>query len=216
MDHNGFFITFEGGEGCGKSTQIKRLEEAIRKWYPERELVVSRSPGGPPASERIRGILKEPTPGDDLVAKTELLLFAASHAQMCEKFIRPALERGAVVLIDRFTDSTEVYQGFARGLDPADIRSVDAFACGDIVPDLTILLDIDPVAGVARTRNRAGQDASDRFDTESMTFHQAVRSGFLALAEKHKARFAVIDAAPDAETVHNAILEVVRERLEHL
>lgn len=212
----GCFITFEGGEGCGKSTQIRLLTEALRNLLPSREILLSRSPGGPPAAERIRSILKEPTPGDDLTPKAELLLFAASHAQMCERLIRPALERGAVVLIDRFTDSTEVYQGAARGLDVDVIRYVDALACGSVMPDLTILLDIAPEAGLARTRTRAGQDEQDRFDTEKLSFHQAIRKGFLALAEAHPTRIAVVDASADVENVHQQILEVIRERLDIL
>ena len=212
----GCFITFEGGEGCGKSTQIRLLTEALKKRLPTREILLSRSPGGPPAAERIRSILKEPTPGDDLVPKAELLLFAASHAQMCERLIRPALERGAIVLIDRFTDSTEVYQGGARGLDPEMIRCVDSLACGSVQPDLTLLLDIAPEDGLARTRTRAGQDEQDRFDTEKLSFHEAVRSGFLALAEANPQRVAVIDAAADVEQVHQQILEAIRERLDIL
>ena len=212
----GCFITFEGGEGCGKSTQIRLLTEALKKRLPSREILLSRSPGGPPAAERIRSILKEPTPGDDLVPKAELLLFAASHAQMCERLIRPALERGAIVLIDRFTDSTEVYQGCARGLDTEMIRCVESLACGSVQPDLTLLLDIAPEDGLARTRTRAGQDEQDRFDTEKLSFHEAVRSGFLALAEANPKRIAVIDATADVEQVHQQILEAIRERLDIL
>lgn len=209
----GVFITLEGGEGCGKSTQIRLLGEALRAVAPGREIIVTRSPGGTPAAEKIRSVLKEPLPGDDLTAETELMLFAACHAQMCAKLIKPALERGAILLADRFCDSTEVYQGAARGLSAEWIRKVCDFVRKGTTPDLTLLLDIDPAAGLARTRSRSQNPENDRFDSENLGFHTAVRNGFLELARREPGRICVIDASADAQTVQQNIREVCRERL---
>lgn len=213
MAQRGYFITFEGGEGGGKTTQAALLADALRKALPDREILVSRSPGGTPVTEKIRAVLKERTENDDPTPETELLLFAACHAQMSERLIRPALARGAILIVDRFFDSTIVYQGFARGLDPLWIRKVDDFACKGTAPDLTLLLDLDPAQGLRRTETRAGQDRQDRFDTETPLFHRRVREGFLTLAAKEPGRFAVIDAALPTEKVHAQIREVIHERL---
>lgn len=209
----GLFITLEGGEGCGKSTQIRLLGEALRAALPDREIIVTRSPGGTPAAEKIRSVLKEPLPGDDLTPETELMLFAACHAQMCAKLIRPALERGAILLVDRFCDSTVVYQGAARGLSTDWIRQVCDFVRKGTLPDLTILLDMDPSVGVARTRTRGEDPANDRFDSENLAFHTSVRNGFLEIARREPERFCVIDASSDIQTVQKKIQEVCRERL---
>lgn len=209
----GLFITLEGGEGCGKSTQIRLLGEALRSALPDREILVTRSPGGTPAAEKIRSILKEPLPDDDLTPETELMLFAACHAQMCAKLIKPALERGAILLVDRFCDSTVVYQGAARGLSPDWIRKVCDFVRKGTLPDLTILLDMDPAVGVARTRTRELDPANDRFDSENLSFHTSVRNGFLEIARREPGRICVIDASPDVQTVQRKIQEVCRERL---
>ena len=158
-------------------------------------------------------MLKEPLPGDDLMPETELMLFAACHAQMCAKLIRPALERGAILLVDRFCDSTVVYQGAARGLSTEWIRKVCDLVRKGTLPDLTILLDMDPAAGVARTRTRGEDPANDRFDSENLAFHTSVRNGFLEIARREPERFCVIDASPDVETVQKKIQEVFRERL---
>lgn len=216
MARRGFFITFEGGEGGGKTTQAALLADALRKALPDREVLTSRSPGGTPVAERIRAVLKERTEGDDPVPETELLLFAACHAQMSERLIRPALARGAILIVDRFFDSTIVYQGCARGLDPVWIRKVDDFACKGTVPDLTLLLDLDPAQGLRRTEKRAGQDSQDRFDSETLDFHLRVREGFRDLAAAEPGRFAVIDASQVQDRVHARIMEVIRERLDIL
>ena len=213
MAENGIFITLEGGEGCGKTTQLPLLAAALRTRFPGREIIETRSPGGTPTAEKIRSVLKEPVPSDDLLPETELLLFAACHAQMCERLVRPALSRGAILIADRFCDSTVVYQGVARGLDPDWIAKVNAFACKGTEPALTILLDLDPESAVARTRLRSSGPGNDRFDSETISFHRAVRRGFLKRAAEYPARFAVVDAAADVNAVHSAILEVIRERL---
>lgn len=209
----GLFITFEGMEGCGKSTQIHLLAEELK--LAGREIVVTRSPGGTPVAERIRAILKTRTDSEDLAPETELLLFGACHAQMTRTLITPVLERGAILLCDRFFDSTTAYQGYARGLDMDMVLRVNRFACGFVQPDLTLLLDIDPVQGIERSRNRAALE-TDRFDSEKMKFHRDVRAAFLDLAEKHRDRFRVIDASLEVSQVHAQIMEAVHARLENL
>ncbi len=208
----GFFITLEGGEGCGKSTQLALLAEELKTLMPDREIIATRSPGGTAVAEKIRTVLKEPVKDEIITAETELLLFGACHAQMVKNLIRPAMERGAILISDRFADSTVVYQGTARGLNRASIEQVNRFACGETMPDLTLLLDLCPEAGCARIKARADV-TEDRFDSETMTFHQKIRDGFLAMAAAEPERFAVIDAAQSAEQVHRQIMEVVYGRL---
>ena len=208
---NGLFLTLEGGEGCGKSTQLERVASALRA-ASGREVVTARSPGGTAVAEKIRAILKSREPGEDLLPETELMLFGACHAQMCEHMIRPVLERGGIVISDRFTDSTLVYQGCARRIDPETVRRVNEFVCRGIRPDLTLVLDIPVELGLRRATGR--NDArNDRFDSESMAFHTAVRNGFLELARRDPGRFAVIDASPSEEQVTQSILEAIHARL---
>ena len=211
---NGIFLTLEGGEGCGKSTQLERVAEALRA-KSGREVVTARSPGGTAVAEKIRAILKTREPGEDLLPETELMLFGACHAQMCEHMIRPALARGAVVISDRFTDSTLVYQGYARRIAPETVARVNEFVCRGTRPDLVLVLDIPVELGIRRAAERSGAAAAqdDRFDSESAAFHEAVRNGFLELARREPGRFAVIDAAPSPEQVTRAILEAIHERL---
>ncbi|MBQ7730347.1 MAG: dTMP kinase [Lentisphaeria bacterium] len=208
---NGIFLTLEGGEGCGKSTQLERVAEALRAGTG-REVVTARSPGGTEVAEKIRIILKTPEPGENLLPETELMLFGACHAQMCERMIRPALARGAVVISDRFTDSTLVYQGCARRIAPETVARVNEFVCRGTRPDLVIVLDIPVELGLRRATGR--NDArNDRFDSESMAFHTAVRNGFLDLARCDPGRFVVIDASPSEEQVTQSILEAIHARL---
>ena len=209
----GLFITFEGMEGCGKSTQIHLLAEKLRQ--AGHETVVTRSPGGTPVAEKIREILKTHTKGEDLLPETELLLFGACHAQMTKKLILPVLERGAFLLSDRFFDSTTAYQGYARGLDMDMVLRVNRFACGSLQPDLTLLLDIDPELGIERSRRRASLE-TDRFDSEKMKFHHDVRAAVLDLAAKNSGRFRIIDASQDVDQVHAQIMEAVHARLESI
>ena len=210
---NGIFLTLEGGEGCGKSTQLERVAEALRA-KSGREVVTARSPGGTAVAEKIRAILKTREPGEDLLPETELMLFGACHAQMCEHMIRPALARGAVVISDRFTDSTLVYQGCARRIAPETVARVNEFVCRGTRPDLVLVLDIPVELGLKRTTGRAGGAMqNDRFDSESTAFHTAVRNGFLELARREPGRFAVIDASPSPEEVTQSILEAIHARL---
>ncbi len=210
---NGIFLTLEGGEGCGKSTQLERVAEALRV-KSGREVVTARSPGGTAVAEKIRAILKTREPGEDLLPETELMLFGACHAQMCEHMIRPALARGAVVISDRFTDSTLVYQGCARRIAPETVARVNEFVCRGTRPDLVLVLDIPVELGLRRTTSRSGGTTeNDRFDSESTAFHTAVRNGFLELARREPGRFAVIDASPSPEEVTQSILEAIHARL---
>ena len=211
---NGLFLTLEGGEGCGKSTQLERVASALRT-ASGREVVTARSPGGTAVAEKIRDILKSRNPGEDLLPETELMLFGACHAQMCEHMIRPVLERGGIVISDRFTDSTLVYQGCARRIDPETVRRVNEFVCRGIRPDLVLVLDIPVELGLRRATGRSGVEATqdDRFDSESTAFHTAVRNGFLELARREPERFAVIDASAPIEQVTQAILEAIHARL---
>ena len=210
---NGIFLTLEGGEGCGKSTQLERVAEALRA-KSGREVVTARSPGGTAVAEKIRAILKTREPGEDLLPETELMLFGACHAQMCEHMIRPALARGAVVISDRFTDSTLVYQGCARRIAPETVARVNEFVCRGTRPDLVLVLDIPVELGLRRTTSRSGGTTqNDRFDSESTAFHTAVRNGFLELARREPGRFAVIDASPPPEEVTKSILEAIHARL---
>ncbi|MBO4305289.1 MAG: dTMP kinase [Lentisphaeria bacterium] len=212
--HKGYFITFEGAEGCGKSTQIRLLGEDLEK--AGLSVKVSRSPGGTPVAEKIRKILKEATAGEDLEPETELLLFGACHSQMTANLIRPLLEKGVIVLSDRFCDSTLAYQGYARNLGADTVRKINSYACRGLKPDLTILLDLEVEEGLRRARERAGDAltlAADRFDSEKLSFHQAVRNAFLRLAAEEKERFAVISAKGSVEEVHLRIREEVHARL---
>ena len=212
--HKGYFITFEGAEGCGKSTQIRLLGEDLEK--AGLSVKVSRSPGGTFVAEKIRKILKEATPGEDLEPETELLLFGACHSQMTANLIRPLLEKGVIVLSDRFCDSTLAYQGYARNLGAETVKKINSYACRGLKPDLTILLDLEVEEGLRRARERAGDAltlAADRFDSEKLSFHQAVRNAFLRLAAEEKERFAVISAMGSVEEVHLRIREEVHARL---
>jgi dTMP kinase len=191
MGDPGRLIAFEGVEGSGKSTQLELLRQALDG--RGREVVVTREPGGTPAGERIRALLLDP--GVELHPRSEALLFAAARAELVEAVILPALERGAVVLCDRYLDSSLAYQGGARGLGLGPVTDVNRFATGGLLPDLVVLLDLDPASGL---RRRSGQ--LDRIEAQDLAFHRRVRQAFCDLAAADPGRFAVVDgAAPVAE-----------------
>ena len=196
----GFFIAFEGGEGAGKSTQEARLTAALA----ERgfEVVRTREPGGTPAGERIRDVLLSPE-YEGLDPRAEALLFAAARGEHVARVIRPALESGAVVICDRYLDSSVAYQGYGRNLGPDAVRDLSLWASRGLLPDLTVLLDIDPVVGMGRFAER------DRMEAEPLAWHQTVREGFLALAAREPDRYLVLDAAVDADALAARILERV-------
>ncbi|HUK43409.1 MAG TPA: dTMP kinase [Candidatus Bathyarchaeia archaeon] len=210
----GKFITFEGLDGCGKSTQMEKLASALRELGIE--VVATREPGGTAIGERIRALLLDSrTCGLD--AHTELALMFASRAQLIAEVIAPALEAGKWVLCDRFTDSTEAYQGAGRRLGSATVLELHRLLCGDLWPDLTILMDSEVSASVqrARRRNRAADCEHDenRFEKESHAFFERVHHGYLEIAHREPQRVALIDARPPIEQVHGEIMRVVRGRL---
>lgn len=204
------FITFEGGEACGKSTQIERLAQRLRS--EGRTVQQTREPGGTQLGEAIRNLLQHDKAGQGMCPESELLLFTASRAQIVRELIMPALERGEIVLCDRFADSTTVYQGVARAIDPIEVAAINQFACGLVVPDLTFLIDLDPEIGLQRARNN--RDAPlDRMEQEALAFHQQVRSGYLELAKIDNERFTVLDGNKDIETLEKEIWNAVEPRL---
>jgi len=208
MSQSGIFITFEGSEGSGKSTQIRMLAAAFSQ--AGREPLLVREPGGTPAGEIIRHLLQHAPEGGTLTPEAELLLFAASRAQLVREVIRPALAGGRVVISDRFHDSTTVYQGVARRIAPAETARINAFAVGDRLPDITFLLDVDRATARRRMRKRT-RDA-DRIERESEEFFAAVRRGYLDLASRETGRIRVIDATESPEHIFNIILKLLAEK----
>jgi dTMP kinase len=200
----GRLITFEGTDGAGKTTQMGLLAQALRK--AGYEVVETAEPGGTETGQAIRTILLEHGKAK-LSATTELLLYFAARAQNVEEVIRPALERGAIVLSDRFTDSTRAYQGAGRGLGAEVVEQLHRIACGGLDPDLTICLDVEPEQGLER---RAGAGALDRMESEGLTLQRRVRAAYLQLAAAHPERIRVIDASGSVEEIQAKILEAVR------
>jgi dTMP kinase len=199
----GLFLAVEGGEGAGKSTQIARLTQ----WLTARggEVVVTREPGATPLGARVRSLLLDPGTGS-LAPRAEALLYAADRAQHVATVVRPALERGAVVLTDRYVDSSLAYQGAGRELAVEEVARLSAWATGGLRPDLVLLLDVDPAVGLVRA-GRAGE--LDRIEQESLEFHQRVRQGFLDLASADPERYLVVDASQPPDAVAAQVLERV-------
>lgn len=205
----GYFITLEGGEGVGKTTNVRFLVDHLRA--RGLEVVQTREPGGSPQAERIRELLLAPTVDDPLVADTELLLMFAARAQHLAATIRPALARGAIVVCDRFTDATYAYQGAARGLDAERIAVLEQFVQKGVQPDLTLLLDMPVVA--ARTRVETRGKPLDRFEHEAAAFFDKVRQGYLERAAQSAGRMIVIDAAGSLESVQAQLATVLDDHL---
>jgi dTMP kinase len=205
----GKFITLEGPEGSGKSTQAKMI---IRRLADRGiEAMYTREPGGTALGEEIRNILQHNQAGESPCERAELLLFEASRNQLVEKVIRPNLEKGIWVICDRFMDSTTAYQGYGRGLPVAEVKAIHHFTINDVTPDLTLLLDIEVSTGFERIAQRylALGESADRFEQEERSFHEKVREGYLQLAEEEPERFRIINAAQDPETVSSNIWKTV-------
>ncbi len=209
---SGLFITFEGVEGSGKSTQIQRLEDRIKSKIVNVDLLVTREPGGTDSAESIRQLLVTGR-ADKWRAATEAMLMSASRHEHVEHVIRPAIESGAIVVCDRFYDSTRVYQGIVGGVPEPDIEALNRLACGNLVPDLTILLDMDVDEGLRRADGR--ETTETRFESKGVEFHRKVRSGFLELAARHSGRFVVIDAGREIDLVTSDIEAAVLPRLSY-
>lgn len=209
----GFFISFEGSEGCGKSTQIRALGERLRAGGCEP--LVTREPGGTPVGEAIRHLLQHTPEAEGMCPEAELLLFAASRAQIVREVIAPALAAGIPVIADRFMDSTAVYQGIARPLRREDVTFINAFAVGATMPDITFLLDMDSGEARRRIAARAGADY-DRMEREPDDFYEAVRQGYLDLARAEPDRFCVLDAAGEPDAIAAAIWNTLTDRFPHL
>ena len=192
----GWFISVEGGDGSGKSTQIKKIEAYLRE--KGLDYILTREPGGTPVAEKIRELILDPA-NKAMTGRAEMLLYAASRAQHVEEKILPALAEGKVVLSDRFTDSSIAYQAYGRGLGDM-VAEVNRIATGGKVPDLTIFLNISPAAGMARKNKQDGHEL-DRLELEQAAFHEKVYEGYLALARESGGRIADIDADRPAETV---------------
>lgn len=198
------FITFEGSEGSGKTIQIAQLAQSLRQLGYN--ILTVREPGGTPIGDQVRKVLLSNKNGE-MHSRTEILLFQASRAQLVEQVIRPHLDAGGIVLCDRYADSTLAYQGYGRGADLGELRSLIRFATGGLVPDLTLLLDVDVVQGLKR---RSADGDINRLDALTVDFYQRVRCGFQALAAAEPARWVVIDAnqtqAEVAQEIHKIVL----------
>jgi dTMP kinase len=208
------FITFEGGEGAGKSTQIAKLAERLQQRGDQ--VLLTREPGGTPLGEAIRHLLKHAPEGRGMTAQTELLLFLASRAELVRKLIIPALDEGQWVLSDRFLDSTAVYQGAGRRLPGEIVDRLNAFAVGPHLPGLTLVLDLDPVEGRRRLRAREPESAEafDRMEAETADFYARVRQGYHDLARAHPERVKLVPAAGSVEETAAAIWREVTAKFE--
>ena len=210
---SGKFITFEGPEGSGKSTQIKLLAQKLQQ--QGLEVLCTREPGGTSTGEAVRNILQHDAAGEPLADRAELLLFTASRAQLVKQVVLPALEAGSWVLCDRFIDSTMAYQGYARGMDIATLDAVNNFAIYGRKPDLTLLLDLDVEAGFGRleTRYAESDESHDRFERETRDFHHRVRDGYHKLAAREPERFRTVDSNRPIEEVAAEVWAAVKGAL---
>lgn len=220
-DMNGKFIVFEGGEGCGKTTQLERLYHWLTAKTESQgtstgaPIIVSREPGGTEIGKKLRQMLLTPSLTDSVQDRTELLLYAADRAQHTEEVLKPALSQGALVLCDRYTDSTIAYQGYGRGLSLKLITQLNQIATAGLESDLTLWLDLDVEVGLARVQQRLNPAvaALDRMEQAALSFHQRVRQGFQHLAQQYPQRIVRIDANQPEATVASEIQAVVKQRL---
>lgn len=214
--NRGFFLALEGIEGSGKSTQTERLAQLLRA--AGRNYLVTKEPGGTPLGDRIRAILLDPQE-DGMDALSELFLYAASRRQHVVDVIRPALEKGATVLCDRFTDATLAYQGFGRTLDLDRLRALNDWTTDGVEPDLTVIFDLPEGEGLGRARQRNRDEdllRESRLEGEDLAFHRRVREGYLVLAEERPERYVVLDARGSVEEVTGRLLATLAERAPQL
>ena len=202
----GKFITFEGGEGVGKTTQLAMIRSYLESNGVD--AVFLREPGGNAISEKIRNIILD-IDNVGMTGMCEAMLYSASRAQLVEAVIKPALQSGKLVVCDRFIDSTYAYQGVARGLGAEKVDELNRLACGDIMPDLTVFLDLPPRLAFAR---KGGADKADRLEQEGDNFHQKVYDGYLQASKLYPQRIARVDCSSDAASTHNKIVELLRSR----
>lgn len=202
----GRFITFEGGEGVGKSTQLKLMQDYLQSHNID--AVFLREPGGNMISEKIRAIILD-TANKAMTGMCEALLYSAARAQLIQEVIRPALQEGKFIVCDRFIDSTFAYQGVARGLGADKIDILNKLACGDILPDLTIFLDLPPQKAFER---KGGADKDDRLEQEGMDFHMRVYDGYKQACEMYPDRIVDIDCSQDANTIHQKIISILQQK----
>jgi len=206
----GRLISFEGSEGSGKSTQISRL--AARFQRAKRDVVTVREPGGTELGEQIRNIIVHNSKGDEMCAETELLLFAAARAQLVREVIAPALIAGKIVLSDRYLDSSTVYQGIARNLAADPVAQINRFAIGNVMPHLTVVIDVPTEVSLKRLKQRAS-DLPDRMERENIDFYKKVREGYLVLAKSMPERFIVVDGTKSADAIEKKIWSQIKARL---
>jgi dTMP kinase len=205
----GLFITFEGGEGVGKSTQVRRLAEALRA--DGRDVLTTREPGGSPGAEAVRHVLLSGA-AEPLGPRMEAVLFAAARSDHVEQVIRPAVEAGRIVLCDRFMDSSRVYQGVTGGLAPEFMAALERVTVNGMRPHLTVVLDIEPAEGLRRASARRGEgEGADRYEKEELALHRRRREAFLAIAAAEPDRCVVLDAGRDEEEVSRAVIDIVRQ-----
>jgi len=197
--NKGLFISFEGADGTGKSTQVRLLAEYLRS--AGYDVLLTREPGGTPISEKIREIILDPS-NSEMDAHTEALLYAASRAQLVSEVLRPAIESGKIVICDRFMDSSIAYQGFARGLGSDNIRTINEFAVHGLQPDITFFMDLAPEKAMQRVERQGNKD---RLEAEKMEFHDKVYRGFLELSEIYKNRYVRIDASESIQDISDRI-----------
>lgn len=208
----GLLISFEGSEGCGKSTQIQRLKARLEA--TGRTVELRREPGGTHIGERIRDLLQHDKEAHEMTPVTELFLFAASRAQLVREKIKPSIEAGNVVILDRFFDSTTVYQGYARGLPLEYVHAINRIAVGDVIPHLTVVLDMDARAAKERI-HRDGREL-DRIESQPVEFFEKVRQGYLHLAVEQPQRMVVLDANRTPEVIEAQIWKLVEDRIDAL
>ena len=206
----GVLISFEGSEGSGKSTQIAHLAEHLQD--VGREVISTREPGGTEIGEQVRNIIVHNSRGDEMCAETELLLFDASRAQLVREIIAPNLIKGVVVLCDRYIDSSTVYQGVARNLSRDPVQQINQFAIGNVLPDLTVVLDVPTTVSLARIKQRAS-DLPDRMERENIDFYKKVRDGYLVLARSLPRRFFVVDGTLPEDKIRRLIWAEVKKRI---